>query len=236
MQQPKHARLDLPSFKLQHQIKPRPEYLRIPLWYCHYFLLPRFFANSLSTVEKDLSRLPSATRNSQVVAGDCPALGSVTLCLEPSLPTPTPRLFWARATHALTQPGPCCSIPSQLTAPGRQQPCTPHPTSTAIDRHPLINNNPSPATSTTVRVLRCGTVTTATMRQRASLDLIADDRGAPAALDNAEPDMEAARPPQEDSRTTSSTPSPRSASRTSRTCRSSTTNASRPSSVCRTRS
>ncbi|KAL2022404.1 hypothetical protein VTK56DRAFT_5471 [Thermocarpiscus australiensis] len=46
------------------------------------------------------------------------------------------------------------------------------------------------------------------MVQRASLDIIADDRGAPGMLDDVEPETETARQVQEDSRSTSSTSSP----------------------------
>lgn len=46
------------------------------------------------------------------------------------------------------------------------------------------------------------------MRQRASLDIIADDQGAPVVLNDAEPEIERAGQAQEDSRSTSSTSSP----------------------------
>ncbi|KAK4153064.1 hypothetical protein C8A00DRAFT_34246 [Chaetomidium leptoderma] len=46
------------------------------------------------------------------------------------------------------------------------------------------------------------------MRQIASLDIIADDRGAPAVLDDAEPETETTRQAQRDSRSTSSSSSP----------------------------
>ncbi|KAL2146635.1 hypothetical protein VTI28DRAFT_3134 [Corynascus sepedonium] len=46
------------------------------------------------------------------------------------------------------------------------------------------------------------------MRQRASLDILADDPGAPAVLDHAEPEIETGRRPQRGSRTSSSSSSP----------------------------